>query len=87
MERIILDAENAAKLKRTPVAVCDESGNILGHVLTDAAFERVAAQLLPCPTAAEIAEARREMLAAGGVTMDELLARFDRTEREWKARQ
>ena len=87
MNRIVLDAENAAKLKKTPVAVCDEAGNVLGHVLTDAAFQRIAAQLLPSPTPEEIAEARREMLAGGGVTMDDFLAGLDRAESEWKARQ
>jgi hypothetical protein len=85
--RIVVDAATQAALKTgtTPVEVCDEAGNVLGRVLTDASFERIAARLLPWPTPAEIAEARAEMLARGGVSTEELLAHLDQVEREWDA--
>ena len=89
MTRIVVDASTQAALKNgtSPVEVCDEAGNVLGRVMTDASFERIAAKLLPLPTPEEIAEARREVLAGGGIPMKEFLSRLDQTEAEWKARQ
>jgi hypothetical protein len=89
MNRVILDAELREKLRgaNAGLEIADENGKVVGHFLTHEAFLRLAESLLPSPTKEDISEARAEMLAQGGVSGDELLARLDATKRRWEARQ
>jgi len=88
MNRIVLDAESLAKFDGRTVGaeVADEHGNVIGHFLTAGVYERFVEFLFPPVTKEEIALARREMLAVGGVSTDELRAGLDRIKREWEAR-
>ena len=89
MSKIVLDAELRAKLNGATKAVeiTDEDGNVIGHFLPVEAFERIMSFLLPPATDKEIAEARAEMLAHGGVSSEELLAGLAEIRRQWEARQ
>ena len=88
MERIVLDAETRAKFEGRTVGaeLTDEQGNVIGHFLTAGSYERLTEFLFPPITAGEVAEARKEMLAVGGVTSEEMLAGLERIKREWEAR-
>jgi|GEM_PF-3247807 len=89
MSKIVPDTELLVKLKSATKAVeiADEEGNVIGHFLPNEAFERIMAFVLPPATKEEIAEARTEMLASGGVSTAELLARLDEVKRQWESRQ
>ncbi|MDY3554293.1 hypothetical protein R5W24_003412 [Gemmata sp. JC717] len=88
MRRIVLDAELRAKLNGATavVEVADEAGNVVGRYFPDEVLERIMARLLPPLSSEELAAARREMLAHGGVTSAELLAGLDAIKREWESR-
>jgi hypothetical protein len=89
MSKIVLDAELLAKLSGATQAVeiADENGNVIGHFLPNAAFERIMSLLLPPAAEKETAEARAEMLAHGGASSEELLAGLAEIKRQWEARQ
>jgi hypothetical protein len=89
MNRVVLDAEQRAKLNRDKggVEFTDENGNVLGYLMTQDSFDWIAIAILPPPTKEELAEARKEMLEKGGVSTEELLASLERINREWDARQ
>ncbi len=80
MNRIVLDAEQQAAVTAggNRGEFVDERGNVLGHLLSVDAYERFVAMLFPPVTDAEIAAARREMLAGGGVDGSDLVARLNR---------
>ncbi|QJW94363.1 hypothetical protein [Frigoriglobus tundricola] len=89
MSRVVPDAELLAKLSvaTKAVEIADENGNVIGHFLPNAAYDRIMSFVLPPATKEEIAEARAEMLAHGGVSTQELLAGLDEIKRQWEARQ
>jgi hypothetical protein len=89
MSRIVLDAELRAKLNGATKAVeiADDNGNVIGHFVPVESFERIMSFLLPPATEKDIAEARAEMLAHGGVSSEELLAGLREIKRQWEARQ
>ncbi len=89
MSKVVLDAGTCAKLaaaKRT-VEVTDEGGNVIGHFTSHDAYERIMMALLPPASPEEVAEARAEMLAKGGVSVEELVAGLHEIRRRWEARQ
>lgn len=89
MSRVVLDAELRAKLNggRDGVELVDESGNVVGHFLTHDAYLRIVEMLFPPVTDEEIAEARKEMLEAGGASTAEVLDHLNHVRREWESRQ
>jgi hypothetical protein len=89
VNKIILDAELLAKLRGATksVEIADEDGNVIGTFVPNEAYERIMSFLLPEPTKEELAEARTEMLAGGGVRAEELRARLAGIQRQWEARQ
>lgn len=52
----------------------DPSGKVVGYFVSEESFERMVDCILPEPTPAEIAEARREMLSEGGASAADILA-------------
>lgn len=80
MNQIVLGAELRAKLAGGPVGTefVDEQGNVVGHFLSPAAYERFVALLFPPITDDRIAAARREMQESGGVDGADLVARLAR---------
>ena len=88
MNRVVLDAEQRARLNGAKgVEFTDENGNVLGYLMTQDSFDRIASAILPPPTQEELAEARKEMLEKGGVSTKEILAAIESAKREWEARQ
>ncbi|MBN9122430.1 MAG: hypothetical protein J0I06_25355 [Planctomycetes bacterium] len=89
MNRIVADADLVARLRGTTksVEIADESGNVIGTFVPNEAYERIMSFLLPEPTKEELAEARAEMLAGGGVRAEELRARLAEIRRRREARQ
>lgn len=89
MNRVVMDAELRAKLNggRAGFEFVDEAGNVVGHFVPDDSFDRLVEALFPPVTKEEIAEARAEMLARGGVSTAELLTRLEKVRRDWEARQ
>ena len=87
MSRIILEADALAKLRGATQAaeIADESGNVIGSFVPNDEFERGMAALLPPLSREEIAEARAEMLAHGGVSTADILAAIDDAKRRWEA--
>jgi hypothetical protein len=89
MTKIVPDSELLAKLRTATksVEIADESGNVIGTFVPNAVYERIMSFLLPEPTKEELAEARAEMLAGGGVSAEDLRARLAGIQRQWEARQ
>lgn len=89
MSKVVLDPESCAKLAGAmqTVEVTDEAGNVIGHFTSQAAYERVMRTLLPPLSRDEIAAARAEMLAHGGVSTADILAAIDRAKDRWEATQ
>lgn len=89
MSKAVLDAELLDRIRTATKSfeITDENGNVLGSFVPNASFERIATFLLPEPTREELAEARAEMLARGGVSGEELRARLADIRRQWEARQ
>jgi hypothetical protein len=87
MSKVILDAQSCAKLAgaKQTVEVTDEAGNVIGHFTSHDAYERKMMALLPPLSREEIADARAEMLAEGGVSTAEILAAMDEAKRRWEA--
>ena len=89
MTKIVLNSETRAKLsdRTAGTEFTDEQGNVVGYLMSEESFERIASIVLPSPTDREIVEARKEMLENGGVSTEEVLAAIERANREWEARQ
>lgn len=89
MNKLVLGRELLAKLKAATksIPIEDEDGNVIGTFVPNAVYERIMSHFLPEPTKEELAEARAEMLAHGGVSGEELRARLAEIQRQWEARQ
>jgi hypothetical protein len=86
MNHVVVDSELQAKLSGdVSVRVTDQSGKQMGYFMPDAAFDRLIDAILPEPTAEDIAEARREMLAEGGLSTEEVLDFIKAAEKKWQA--
>lgn len=85
MTRIVLTPEQVAQINGGRAEFVDSTGNLIGHLFTEASFTRLNTILFPEPTPEDIAEARKEMLAVGGVSTEELLASLDRVRQQWEA--
>ena len=89
MTRITLDAENIAKLKQSPatVAVCDESGNVIGHFLPNSATTPHFAWQPTSTTPEERAAGLQEYRDGKCLTAEQVRARLAEVRRDWEARQ
>jgi hypothetical protein len=89
MTKVAPGAELLAQLRTATesVQIVDENGNVIGTFVPNAVYERIMTHFLPEPTKEELAEARTEMLANGGVSGEELRARLADIQRQWEARQ
>ena len=87
MSKVVLDAELRAKLNggTERVDVTDENGNLVGRYWPHEAFTRFLEAFCQPLTAEDIAEARREMLAKGGVSTADMLAAIENAKRVWDA--
>ncbi|HEY2908847.1 MAG TPA: hypothetical protein VGI99_01290 [Gemmataceae bacterium] len=86
MNRVLLNAETRAKCGASGAEFTDEVGNVVGYFVPENSFEWIASLILPPPTEAEIADARSEMQASGGVSSQEVLAGIERANRAWDGR-
>ena len=90
MNKVTMDETLRAHLKGATASLefTDESGNTVGHFLTDAEYKRLLHDIAVAPVPREeIAEARAEMRAGGGVGTSAILQAIDDAQREWEARQ
>lgn len=84
MSELILDAEMRQRLNGgTPgTRICDESGAVVGYFLSADEYAHLFAGYTANLDTPELLEqARREMLAGGGVTTAQLLERLARVRR------
>lgn len=92
MGKLILDAELRKKLNdgRTPLEVCDEAGNVIGHYLPEEELQRrlAYAEAKALLSGVDNSAARKEAIENGfqGYTTAEVLARLAEARREWEAR-
>ena len=87
MSKIVLDADLRAKLNggTERLDVTDENGNLVGRYWPHAAFTRFLEAFCKPMTADDVAEARREMLATGGASTEDMLAAIEDVKRVWDA--
>jgi hypothetical protein len=88
MSELILDADLRQRLNGgTPgTKIRDESGRVVGYFLSADEYANLfASYTADLDTPEAIEEARREMLAGGGVTTAELLERFAKMRRAMEA--
>lgn len=85
MSQVVMDAELRAKLNggNERLDVTDENGNLVGRYWPHAAFSRFLEAFCKPMTATDIAEARREMLATGGASTEDMLAAIENAKRVW----
>ena len=89
MDRIVLDDELRAKLQgaNRGLEIADEHGNVVGQYLAEDSLSKLLEAMFPPLTAAERAEARKEMLEYGGVSTEEILESIADAKRKWEALQ